>query len=56
MSSEDVAFRDLVGRVRAGDEAAATQLVREYEPVIRRVVRIQLREATARGLLVTLPC
>jgi hypothetical protein len=31
MSSEDAAFRDLIGRVRAGDEAAATQLVREYE-------------------------
>jgi RNA polymerase sigma-70 factor (ECF subfamily) len=51
MSSEDVAFRDLIGRVRAGDEAAATLLVREYEPVIRRVVRIQLRDRRMRRVL-----
>lgn len=51
MSSEDTAFRDLIGRVRAGDEAAATQLVRDYEPVIRRVVRIQLRDRRLRRVL-----
>jgi RNA polymerase sigma-70 factor (ECF subfamily) len=51
MSSEDAAFRDLIGRVRAGDEAAATQLVREYEAVIRRVVRIQLRDGRMRRVL-----
>jgi RNA polymerase sigma-70 factor (ECF subfamily) len=51
MSSEDAAFRDLIGRVRAGDEAAATQLVGEYEPVIRRVVRIQLRDGRMRRVL-----
>jgi RNA polymerase sigma-70 factor (ECF subfamily) len=51
MSSEDTAFRNLIERVRAGDEAAATQLVREYEPVIRRVVRIQLRDSRLRRLL-----
>jgi RNA polymerase sigma-70 factor (ECF subfamily) len=51
MSSEDKAFRELMGRVRAGDEAAATQLVREYEPVIRRVVRIQLRDRRMRRVL-----
>jgi RNA polymerase sigma-70 factor (ECF subfamily) len=48
MSSEDAVFRELIGRVRAGDEAAATQLVRDYEPVIRRVVRIQLRDGRMR--------
>ena len=51
MSSEDTAFRDLIRRVRVGDEAAATQLVREYEPVIRRVVRIQLRDRRMRRVL-----
>jgi RNA polymerase sigma-70 factor (ECF subfamily) len=51
MSSEDAAFLDLIRRVRAGDEAAAAQLVRQYEPVIRRVVRIQLRDSRLRRLL-----
>jgi len=51
MSSEDVEFCELIGRVRAGDEAPATQLVREYEPVIRRVVRIQLRDRRMRRVL-----
>ncbi len=51
MPSEDSAFRDLIGRVRGGDDAAATQLVREYEPVIRRVVRIQLRDPRMRRVL-----
>lgn len=35
-------FQDLIRRVRAGDEAAATELVRRYEPAIRRAVRIRL--------------
>src|SRR5438128_1037091 len=38
----DEAFADLLRRVRAGDEQAATQLVRQYEPEIRRAVRIRL--------------
>src|SRR5439155_18167503 len=38
----DQAFTDLLRRVRAGDEQAATQLVRQYEPEIRRAVRIRL--------------
>src|SRR5215208_1023730 len=35
-------FADLVRRVRAGDPAAAADLVRRYEPAIRRVVRVRL--------------
>lgn len=35
-------FQDLIRRVRNGDEAAATELVRRYEPAIRRAVRIRL--------------
>lgn len=34
---------DLVARVRAGDSAAAAELVRLYEPVIRSRVRVWLR-------------
>lgn len=36
-------FRQLVRLVRAGDAAAAADLVRLYEPAIRRTVRIRLR-------------
>jgi RNA polymerase sigma factor (sigma-70 family) len=42
--SEDNAFLDLVHRVRAGDQDAAAELVRTYEPAIRRAVKIQLRD------------
>ena len=35
-------FTDFMRRIRAGDEQAATELVRQYEPFIRREVRINL--------------
>jgi RNA polymerase sigma-70 factor (ECF subfamily) len=38
-------FRSLIARVRAGDEAAAVELVRRYEPTIRRVARVRLGDA-----------
>ncbi len=38
-------FSDLIRRVRGGDEAAAAELVRRYEPAIRRVVRIRLADS-----------
>ena len=37
-------FQDLIRRVRAGDEQAAAELVRSYEPAIRRAVRIRLAD------------
>lgn len=40
----DPSFGDLITRVRAGDDAAATDLVRRYEPEIRREVRFLLRD------------
>jgi DNA-directed RNA polymerase specialized sigma24 family protein len=42
------AAADLVARVRAGDGAAAAELVRLYEPVIRSRVRVWLRMQDAR--------
>jgi RNA polymerase sigma factor (sigma-70 family) len=39
---EPDSFADLVRRVRAGDADAATELVRRYEPSIRRVIRVRL--------------
>jgi RNA polymerase sigma-70 factor (ECF subfamily) len=36
------AFQDLIRRVRAGNQAAAGELVRLYEPAIRRAARVRL--------------
>lgn len=52
--AEEGAFQDLIRRVRAGDEQAAAELVRLYEPAIRRVVRIRLRDTRLRRLLDTI--
>src|SRR4051794_19258009 len=35
-------FQALMLRVREGDEAAAVELVRRYEPTIRRTIRLRL--------------
>ncbi len=42
--SEEVSFADFLKRIRAGDELAAEELVRKYEPLIRREVRLQLED------------
>jgi RNA polymerase sigma-70 factor (ECF subfamily) len=41
-------FGDLVRRLRAGDEVAAAELVRGYEALIRREVRLRLRDPRLR--------
>jgi RNA polymerase sigma-70 factor (ECF subfamily) len=41
----------LFGRVRAGDQQAATELVRRYEPALRRTIRLRLRDQRLRRLL-----
>jgi RNA polymerase sigma factor (sigma-70 family) len=46
--SDDSSFQDLIRRVRAGDGEAAAELVRSYEPAIRRVVRLRLTDARLR--------
>src|SRR5437016_2617937 len=46
--TEANAFQDLIRRVRAGDPEAATALVRRYEPAIRRIVRLRLRDRRLR--------
>jgi RNA polymerase sigma-70 factor (ECF subfamily) len=48
---EDRSFLELIRRVRAGDEAAAADLVRRYEPAVRRIVRLQLRDPRLRRVL-----
>jgi RNA polymerase sigma-70 factor (ECF subfamily) len=39
---EETSFRDLIQRIRDGDQTAAADLVRRYEPAIRRAARIRL--------------
>ncbi len=41
---DESSFRDLINRVRQGDSLAATQLVRQYEPEMRRAVRLALTD------------
>jgi RNA polymerase sigma-70 factor (ECF subfamily) len=40
--SEPHPVHDLIQRVRAGEQQAAAELVRRYEPAIRRAVRIRI--------------
>jgi RNA polymerase sigma-70 factor (ECF subfamily) len=42
--SEGTAFAEFICRIRAGDDQAARELVLLYEPVIRREVRLRLRD------------
>lgn len=49
--AEDTGFQELIARVRAGDDAAAREVVRLYEPAIRRTVRIRLADPRLRRLL-----
>jgi RNA polymerase sigma factor (sigma-70 family) len=41
----------LLNRIRAGDQGAATELVRRYEPALRRSVRLRLRDPRLRRVL-----
>ncbi len=42
--TEEETFRDLIRRVRTGDQQAATDLVRQYENEIRRAIRVRLTD------------
>jgi RNA polymerase sigma factor (sigma-70 family) len=41
--SDAVSFGELITRVRAGDAGAAAEVIRHYEPALRRAVRLRLR-------------
>jgi RNA polymerase sigma-70 factor (ECF subfamily) len=41
---ECTTFADFIRRIRAGDDRAAQELVERYEPVIRREVRLRLKD------------
>jgi RNA polymerase sigma-70 factor (ECF subfamily) len=49
--SEANPFRELLDRVRAGDQQAAADLVCRYEPLIRRTVRLRLKHPQLRRIL-----
>lgn len=51
MSEGSSSFLDLLRRVRAGEEAAATELVRKYEPAIRLAVRVRLTDPHLRRVM-----
>jgi RNA polymerase sigma-70 factor (ECF subfamily) len=43
VSEQDI-FAEFIRRIRAGDEQAAAEMVRRYEPLIRREIRFQLED------------
>jgi RNA polymerase sigma-70 factor (ECF subfamily) len=47
---EGTTFQEFMRRVRAGDETAAAELVRTYEPAIRRAARVRLADTHLRRL------
>src|SRR4051794_7874124 len=48
---EPTPYDELIRRVRARDEDAAAELIRRYEPAIRRAVRVRLADARLGSLL-----
>jgi RNA polymerase sigma-70 factor (ECF subfamily) len=48
---DDAAFVDLIGRLRAGDERAAAEVVRRFEPALRLAVRVRLSNPALRRRL-----
>jgi DNA-directed RNA polymerase specialized sigma24 family protein len=49
--SEESEFADFLRRVRAGDDDAATELVRLYEPLLRREIRLKLHDPSLARML-----
>lgn len=48
MPLQDLPFHELFGHVRQGDQESITELVRRYEPEIRRAVRVRLTDPRIR--------
>lgn len=48
---DEISFRELLRRVRAGDPEAERELARQYEPHIRRVANRPLNDLNLRNLL-----
>ena len=48
---EDASFAEFLGRIRAGDEQAAAELVRRYEPAIRTEIRMRFNDPRMRHVV-----
>ncbi len=46
--ADPITFEEFIRRIRDGDDQAATEFVRQYEPLIRREVRLNLEDARLR--------
>ena len=46
--AEETPFDELIRRVQAGDPDAASELIKRYEPAVRRAVRFRLADARLR--------
>lgn len=53
MSQQSNTFRDLVERLRQGDHEAAANLVRRFEPELRRAIRVRLTDPRLRRVVDT---
>src|SRR3954447_9782077 len=52
--AEEIPFADFLGRIRAGDEQAAAELVRRYESAVGIEIRMRLASARVRRVLDTM--
>jgi RNA polymerase sigma-70 factor (ECF subfamily) len=50
-SEDDTPFAEFLRQVRAGDEWAAVELVRRYEPALRLEIRLRMKDPKLRRLL-----
>ena len=48
---DTISFREMLDKVRAGDEVAAVGLLRRYEPEVRRAVRVRLTDPNLRRVV-----
>ncbi len=48
---KETSIRELLERVRHGDAAAAEELVRTYEPEVRRAIRVRMTDSRMRRLI-----
>jgi RNA polymerase sigma-70 factor (ECF subfamily) len=49
--NQELSFADLVQGVRGGDEEAAAEIMRRYEPAVRRAVRYRLTDTRLRSAM-----
>jgi RNA polymerase sigma factor (sigma-70 family) len=45
---DDPGFGGLIARIRAGDQSATAELLRRYEPQVRRLIRVRLTDPQLR--------